>query len=215
MLEVRGWFFADGDKFMASQMASGGRYQRSHLVAAIELTKNFRTAVDGGAHVGTWSIPMAERFRSVVAFEPSRDTFEALRANLERQGSRNVTAINAALGRQRGKVRMTLDGFPRAIALENLGARFVAKGGDIDAGPLDELDLRDLDFLKLDVEGSEPDAIVGATETLKRCKPTILFEDKFLWRRYGYDRYEPQRLLTNLGARQLKRIKMDEIWGWP
>ena len=40
----------------------------------------------------------------------------------------------------------------------------------------DERQLERLDFLKIDVEGLEADVLAGATKTLKRFHPTIVFE---------------------------------------
>lgn len=215
MMDVHGWKFPDGDEFMASQMDSGGNYQRRHLEVAMEYVRSRRTAVDGGAHVGTWSVPMSLAFDRVVAFEPSADTLEALRENVAGRARPDVVEVqHAALGQREGRVRMTLDGFDRAIKLKNLGARFVAPGSDVRVMTLDSLDIEDLDFLKLDVEGSEVDALMGAQQTLQRCRPVVLFEDKNLWSRYGYERHAPHKLLLSLGARQHIRVKMDEVWGW-
>jgi FkbM family methyltransferase len=212
--EACGMVFPVGDRFMASQVKGDGNYQRSHLDEALSKVKNFRTAIDGGAHVGTWSIPMAKRFHRVLAFEPSLDTFEALMKNLASHGSDNVQAFYNALGTKSHRVRMTITGFDKAIETGNLGARFVAAGDDVDVITIDSLELKDLDFLKLDVEGSEVAALKGAQDTLRRCKPLILFEDKGLWKRYGLKRNAPQEFLASLGAHKVARVSMDEIWSW-
>jgi FkbM family methyltransferase len=41
---------------------------------------------------------------------------------------------------------------------------------------LDDVYKGNASFIKIDVEGSELDVLFGATETIKRCKPTIIFE---------------------------------------
>jgi FkbM family methyltransferase len=214
MLEVNGWFFAAADRFMAKEINAAGEYQRQHLIGAMAATKQHRLAVDGGAHVGTWSVPMARVFERVMAFEPSADTFEALKANLARQGAGNVKARQVALGAATGRAEMTLDGDERAIADGNLGARFVRAGDKVPVVPLDSYRLEDLDFLKLDVEGSEVAALQGARQTLKRCRPVVLFEDKGHWKRYGHGRRAPHELLASLGAKPIRRVGSDEIWGW-
>jgi FkbM family methyltransferase len=218
MLEARGWFFADGDRFMAQELDAGGGYQRAHLEAALKIAKTrraCRVAIDGGAHVGTWSVPLAKQFERVVAFEPSADTYEALMANLAKRQATNVEARQLALGAAPGRVAMTLEGDDRAKRTGNLGARYVTKGDAVKVIALDSLELEDVDFLKLDVEGSEVDALTGAEQTLRRCRPIVLFEDKGLWARYGYARQAPHMLLGALGMVPLQRVMMDEIWGWP
>lgn len=216
MIETKGWFVAAGDRFMAGEiLRTGGAYQKAHLDEALRHMRHWRVAVDGGAHVGTWTVPLAERFGRVVSFEPSLDTFAALMVNLSRRAIANVQPYQRALGSGPGRGAMSLDGEARAIRDGNLGARFLAPGDGVRIMPLDALQLNDLDFLKLDVEGSEVDALAGARETLLRCRPVVLFEDKGLWKRYGHDREAPHKYLGELGARRLTRVMMDEIWGWP
>lgn len=212
MKTVHGWAFPDVDDFMAKEIHEDGSYQGGHLRAALQYVTDWSLAIDGGAHVGTWSKPLSERFARVLAIEPSADTFEALQANLQAFGCANVEAKNIALGAAPGTVTMILDGLQ--AERHNTGARYVQAGtGTIPTEPIDAWELPSLGFLKLDVEGSEYFALKGAMQTLKRCKPIVLFEDKFLWRRYGLDRLAPQTLLQSLGYRELERAKMDAIWG--
>ena len=80
--------------------------------------------------------------------------------------------------------------------------------------PLDHLALVDVDFIKIDVEGYEPFALRGAKNTLVRCRPVVLFEDKWHWKRYGLPAKAPHDFLLSLGAREIDRVGKDAIWGW-
>ena len=209
---VKGWAFPDADDFMAAHMGDDGSYQREHLNAALRWTQGDRLAIDGGAHVGTWTVPMSQHFAKVISFEPSPDTYEALVHNVGHLD--NVECHNQALGRSEGRVTMVLDGFERAIEMKNTGARFTREGGLVERITIDSLDLPALDFLKLDIEGGEVDALEGARKTLLKYRPTVLFEDKHHWKRYGYERKAPHLILASLGAKPIQRVSMDEIWGW-
>lgn len=220
---TKGWAFPDVDEFMSANLPDDGRYQGDHLDAALRHVRGWATAVDGGAHIGTWSVPMSNKFSLVVAFEPSVDTFECLVHNLRERAAKNVDARNQALGAAPGKISMTIEGYERGIratadalktAATNTGARFTVPGGTIDRVMLDSLELQSLDFFKLDVEGGEVEALMGARETLLRHRPIVLFEDKGFWKRYGYKRHAPQEFLVSIGAHHLERVAMDEIWGW-
>jgi FkbM family methyltransferase len=208
-----GLAFPDADVFMVNEIKAGGTYQLENLSVALRHVTNFDCAIDGGAHIGTWSRVMAGRFARVIAVEPSQDTFEALTWNIEQAALAGVVdARHVALGDAPGSVRMQLD--PEQQQRANTGARFVESGGDIPVETIDSWDLPSLGFLKLDVEGSEPAALRGAIETLKRCRPIVLFENKWLWtKHYGLPKNIVARFLEGLGYQMLKQVSRDQIWG--
>ena len=214
---INGWAFPDADFFMVSQMANDGTYQKSHLDAAMRWVKKrgpMKLAIDGGAHVGAWSKFMAQDFEVLYSFEPSHDTFEALTYNM--RGVTNVHLRNQAIGAAPGLIHMTLGDIMKNIEAKNTGARFIeeGEGSDIERITIDSLELPALDFLKMDIEGSEPNALAGARETLIKYKPIVLFEDKNFWMRFGFSKRAPHEFLESIGAHHLERTQMDEIWGW-
>jgi FkbM family methyltransferase len=208
------WNIPAGDRFMAAEITrSEGAYQRDHLERALPYCKQFRTAIDGGTHVGTWTVPLSRRFARVFAFEPAADAMAALVANVDRHGCGNAVLFRrAALGDAPGTVSLALDDQNRDRG--NLGARHVVDGGDVKRITIDSLGIIDLDFLKLDIEGSEPFALDGARMTLARFRPVVIFEDKGFCCRYGFRRDAPHQILTSLGALPIERVGMDEIWDW-
>ncbi len=213
MKTVHGWAYPDADEFMAGEMKADGTYQASHLRQALEHVTDFSCAVDGGAHVGTWSRLMAARFERVIAFEPSDDTNEALVANMTAFNCQNVEIHRAALGAVGGFIEMKLDG--RGALLKNTGARYVAERHHATTPrlTLDSLGLRTLGLLKMDVEGSEPMILMGARATLARCKPIVLYENKGLCRRYGLKPTACEDLLRKADYKLLRTVGCDAIWG--
>lgn len=211
MKDVHGWAFPDADDFMARELQADGSYQAAHLAQALTYVTDWSLAIDGGAHVGTWSHVLRTRFDQVIAVEPSADTFEALITNQGRHGWANVTCRHLALGAGRGTVSMVLDG--RGAELRNTGSRHVGPGTEVRVEAIDAWAVPSLGFLKLDVEGSEVFALMGARATVLRCRPIVLFEDKNLWRQYQLPRQAPHQFLTTLKYRPLGRIGCDEIWG--
>jgi hypothetical protein len=67
----------------------------------------------------------------------------------------------------------------------------------IDIRSLDDFELAKIDFIKIDVEGFETDVLLGAAQTIERCKPVILIEvfensrEKVnkLMEQYGYRKF--------------------------
>lgn len=206
-----GWAFPDVDEFMANEMKPGGKYQAGHLEAALRHVTDWSIAVDGGAHVGTWTQTLRERFARVIALEPSADTLEALLRNQQTFAWTNVEVKGIALGERPGFVSMALD--EKGQRLKNTGARFAKAGGEIPVETIDSWHLPSLGLLKLDVEGSEPMALRGAVETLTRCRPIVIYEDKFLWRRMGEPRDAAETVMRRVGYRLLESVKCDRVWG--
>lgn len=202
--------FPDADRFMAGEMKGDQSYQAANLREALRFVTEFGCAIDGGAHVGLWSKRMAEVFEKVVAFEPSPDTFECLLVNM-----RAITHVQCepyALGAEAGTASMAIDRENEARA--NTGARHVTTGGDIPVRTVDSFKLDRVGFIKLDIEGSEPMALQGAAQTIARCQPIILFENKKLWSRYfALPKDAVSRQLEQHGYRLLSTVSRDQIWG--
>jgi FkbM family methyltransferase len=207
-----GWSYPDADVFMANEMKADGTYQASHYRKALEFVADRSLAIDGGAHVGTWSRLMNADFERVIAVEPHPETCDALTRNMRRFECSHVEIVQAALGAKPGFVSMApLDA--RAEALKNTGAYFVQDGGSIPRVTVDDWQLPSCGFLKLDMEGSEVDAIQGAALTLQRCRPIVLWECKGFWRRFGHQRDAPHVLLMSLDYYEMAVVGCDRIWG--
>lgn len=213
MKMVHGWAYPDADEFMANEMKEDGSYQAGHLRAALGYVKDWSIAIDGGAHVGTWSKVLSRKFERVIAVEPSPDTHEALVANLEAFGCSNVETKAVAIGQAPGFASMVLE--RRAAERKNTGGRQVRQGGSIPIETIDSWELPSLGLLKLDVEGYEASALRGAMQTLKRCRPIVIFEEKGFGRSHGELPNAAADVLRKAGYYHLKSVKMDHIWGAP
>ena len=56
------------------------------------------------------------------------------------------------------------------------GMSLGSDGEETLARTIDSYNLQNVSYMKFDVQGSEPLAIYGARETIKRCKPAISYE---------------------------------------
>ena len=67
---------------------------------------------------------------------------------------------------------------------------------------LDSLALDDLAFMKIDAQGADGEVIVGAVETIRRCRPAIVFEwEALLSRHFSVSFGEVRSLLSSAGYR--------------
>lgn len=207
MKQVGGWWLPAAERHLVPFLQRDRGYQAKHRAAALKHVRQWRVAVDIGAHVGLWAKDLAERFEQVVAFEPiplHRDCF-----------ARNVTAPNVylhsvALGDAAGKVAMDWDG-------ANTGHTRVKEGaaGDVTVQTLDMFHgLPACDFIKVDAEGYEAKILRGARETILRHRPVINVEQK-RWVYPGEHQYSAIEYLASLGMVQLDRVSDDIVMGWP
>jgi FkbM family methyltransferase len=169
---------------------------------AIGLTKGRTLAVQAGGNVGVWAAYLAKRFERVVTVEPDATNYECLKRNVPA----NVERQRAAFGSEPGWINLTrVDG--------NAGAHYAdTTRGDIPRILIDELNLPACDLLILDVEGSEPDALYGAEQTIRKFRPVVMFEEKGLSERYyGIKRGMAETWLKGLGYTVRAKVRADVV----
>ena len=225
MFQFQGIWLPDGEKHFPDWMKRNGElvdgrgtYQIKKYRAAMQWVKRTRVAVDVGGHVGLWAMQMFKRFAVTHAFEPVaafRECFikntAPTFANAREQWTNRIYLYEFALGAAAGEVR--IDYRP-----EDSGGTHVAKDGTIVAEmrTLDSFGFADVDFLKLDCEGYELEALKGAAETLARCKPCVIVEQKphKLGPNFGITGTPAVDYLKAMGAVLRREIGGDYILSW-
>jgi len=120
-------------------------------------------AFDLGAHAGYYTLMLARRFEHVHAFEPCPAD---LRAHLARNHLESaVTVHECAVSDFTGRGRLAGEGACRLLAETGAPVAVVA---------LDDLDLPDPAFVKIDVEWQEAAALRGMQRLLARARPMLL-----------------------------------------
>jgi len=209
MKQVAGIYLPDAEANMTAYLEqSGGVYQSKQLNRALQFVTNWSLAVDIGAHVGLWSKILVQKFDRVVAFEP----MPPLRACLEKNViSDKIQVVPMALGNSHGSVCFDYDE-------AHTGATHIdiKKKGLIPLGKLDDFQLDNIGFIKIDTEGFELPVLEGARETILRSNPVIIVEDKQHGvRHYGQKPYAVIEFLESCGASIMDRVVDDFIMGWP
>lgn len=174
------------------KLAGGDFYERDLLEDARQRMRR-GTVIDVGAHVGNHTVWFgAVCGARVVSLEPNPDSFALLVDNVRRNRIRGWLA-NVAVGSELAEGRVV------SVNPLNTGMTVIAKGrGGVRIVTVDSLGARNVSLLKVDVEGSELEALEGAEETIKASRPLIYVEaasqdskrgvDRFL-RRFGYSRF--------------------------
>lgn len=177
---------SDGRDLIASALAWRGLagWEPETVAVLGRLLPRVRTFVDVGASSGFFALVVAldDPARRVWAFEPSPRTALALRTNLARNAATNVTPLELALGEADGAAKLHLPAGESLPLGASIRADFRAAGQavpvrvrrlDTLAG---ELALPTIDLVKLDTEGTEPEALAGAARLLARDEPWIVCE---------------------------------------
>jgi len=192
-----------------------GGFEVRTLRLYARLIRRGDTVLDIGANIGAHTLPFAKLVGShgrVVAFEPTQYAFGKLQRNLalNPELASRVSAYQVALLESR------LADVPRQIysswPLEAATDLHSVHGGKMQstqgahAATLDQMveviGLERVNFIKVDVDGHEPEVLAGALETIGRFRPRILLE----WAPYLFEHKDrlledAMRGLRDLGYR--------------
>lgn len=202
LAQFGGWWVYPDDIEAYAYLQKMGGYETQHLEEALSFVTGRRTAVDVGAHIGTWARPLSEQFGRVLAFEPNPSLYRALVANC----SPAVQAYPVAISDAPGRGQITVPN-PR-----NLGTGYLVDGAECVVLPLDWYGLEDVDLLKIDVEGLEPFVIEGARNTIEASWPVIVMEEGVLEERYSGQPFAAGRLLESWGYRRVRRLNKNSVY---
>jgi FkbM family methyltransferase len=192
-------------------MAWQYRFFEPELRHLRELVRPARSAVDVGASLGTWSWWLARSVPFVHAFEPNAEVAAALARVLPPNVHVHAEAVSDEVGQavlsippggpstsQRAGCRLL--GLRGLLGLDGR-ASLLPLGGPSVAVPtvtLDSLDLGQVGFLKVDVEGHEHEVLNGAFQLLMRDRPNVVLEVEHQFHSDGSSMNDVFRLLTEI-----------------
>lgn len=160
-------------------------WEAGHVDGIGNLVEDWSVCVQAGGNQGMYPRLLADTFQHVYTFEPDPLNFYCLVDNCQKE---NIYKMQAALGEHTGLVKVNRG------AMNNTGTHTVSTDGDcfVPMITIDSLNLRSCDFIMLDIERYELQALKGALQTIEKFKPVIQCEcgnDEILnlLRPYGYE----------------------------
>tara|TARA_R110002020_G_scaffold292709_2_gene508095 strand:- start:1904 stop:2623 length:720 start_codon:yes stop_codon:yes gene_type:complete len=173
---------------LAFQQLSKNQFEDAEVESYIRKTiKPEDICIDIGANIGRISVCLSERCKKLYSIEPQLNIYLALCGNLFLNSCFNVTPLNIAAFSSNGNFSIApqekLDGWVGdyyggddkvtswgSISLE------LTPNGTIKGRKLDEIINDPIDFIKVDAEGGDLDALMGCQNIINKNKPKIIFE---------------------------------------
>ena len=177
-------------------------------VFAAGLVKDYSLAVDGGANVGDWTAKLLEQFECVYAIDAAQVCVDFLDERFP--PGMGVKITHAALLSGAARVRVVS---PNKKPFSQ--KRYVAfdDSGDTMGFTIDSLKLKSCGLIKLDLEGAEGLALLGARETIAKFRPVLIVEFfREQSRRYGHSENDVLNIVRSFGYREALSSYPDKVF---
>lgn len=158
-----------------------GKIWENHISILIEtFCKPNMVAIDCGANFGLFTLQMAKCVGDqgkVIAFETQNLISQQLNFNVFTNGFKNVSIFRNAVWSNSNE-KLFMEEMDTTAALVNIGAAKIVQNSSspILSLALDDLLLARCDFMKIDIQGSEVDCLIGATNMLTKLRPIFVIE---------------------------------------
>jgi FkbM family methyltransferase len=157
-----------------------GRYEVDTTAMLLGLVKPWMCCLDVGANIGYYSVLLAQRSKKVISFEPVDEFRERLIQHLRLNKLDNVDVVPLALSEKVDTVLIHTTSGSASIPARHYHNMADAAETTIQTIPLDEYvaqqRISQIDLIKLDIDGHEPQFLAGAERTLRTCKPILVTE---------------------------------------
>jgi FkbM family methyltransferase len=172
-----GKFIVFPNDAIAQHLKSGKPWEPHFKTVIQHLVKEGDTVLDCGANFGYNAVIMGKQIGTsgrLFAFEPQRIINQQLSGNMILNNIYNAAIVHAALGKEQGIT--TMSPVPYDLDWVNIGDTSVGEGGDeVQVITLDMIDSQP-NFIKMDVQGYELFALLGAENTIRKSLPDIFIE---------------------------------------
>ncbi|MGD6818503.1 FkbM family methyltransferase [Metabacillus sp. 84] len=172
------------DSSVFKPVKTKGTYEPHVMRLLKKIIRHESVCLDIGANIGLISLALSYLAKEgqVYSFEPSKTNFPFLVQTIEDNHIKNISPINVGVYDRNTNINFC------EIGAGGGGWSFVFDETKIDATPneiipcikLDDwvqnTNVQKVDFIKIDIEGSEIKAIQGASNTIKKWKPDLIVE---------------------------------------
>jgi FkbM family methyltransferase len=213
----RWWLPAVDTDAVVSTMKAGGIFDAHVVTEAESHIRPGSIVLDVGSNFGQMAVLFSRMTGPngvVHAFEADPFICQALRQNLEANGVTNVVVHEAAVWHTEGQSLFYPEqDFVRFASLGSYGINPNAtEGRTVPSITIDSLNLpSEISFMKIDIQGSDLYAMMGATRTIEQNRMPILFEfEKLLQDDFGTTFSDYEALIKTLRYRIAKNVANED-----
>lgn len=148
--------------------------------------KEGMTVIDLGGNIGMVSVYLSKKIGmsgEVYVYEPDDRNFLLLNENIKINGASNTKAIQKGIWKSEGTLAFYDGGnytssFHETNYIEQDSGQYNVVNVPVTTldNEVKRIGMKKLDLIKIDIEGSEVEALEGAAETLQRFHPDLIIE---------------------------------------
>ena len=175
MFYKNNWWYVDEqhskDRALPEKYIYGDAVMNLNMIEILESWYNKKRkeknhVIDVGANIGLMTAYFSKHWKKTTAFEPSRKSFACLEKNCNKE---NISLHNLGLSNKDDKVLFAE--YTKSEIDQIILTKTVLKknwtSSEIEVTYLDKFKFKDVDLLKIDVEGHELQVVQGAEKTIK------------------------------------------------
>jgi len=180
-LSVGGFKFIvhKNDTCIADTLRKGELFEKFIITFVKHFINPNKNIIDLGANIGTHSIIYSNYTKGIVySFEPQKMIFDILNKNVELNNCKNIVTHNFGGSNIDSKFYMNACYTDK----DNQGAFQIDRtlnetnGLEIECKIIDNLNIQNVGYIKIDVEGHEYEALLGIKNILINDHPTLMIE---------------------------------------
>jgi FkbM family methyltransferase len=203
----------DPNDWIQGQIVRNGGYEKIFITKVYEILPENGIFFDIGSNIGIYSLNLCRKAKEVYAFEATKTTYQLLQETINENCIQNIHLYLTAIHNiDKEEVKIYADNNL------NIGGNSMYSGNcvanTVQTITIDtfvkENDISRIDFIKMDIEGNELNALQGTKKSIKKFRPIIMCEiNPVLNKAAGYTadnldellvhelRYTPKKLQGN------------------
>jgi FkbM family methyltransferase len=167
------------DTCIADNLRQGELFEKFILTFVRHFINPDKNIIDLGANIGTHSIIYSNYTNGkIYSFEPQKIIFDILNKNVELNNCKNIITYNFGGSNLNKKYYMNAC----YLNKDNQGSFKIdetldsTNGLEIECKIIDDLNIENVCYIKIDVEGHEYEALLGLKKLLIKEHPTLMIE---------------------------------------